>query len=402
VATKRVRKGEMFDSAYGSPQLLGPATKPASRQHGDRSPDSSHDIEVEDVVVAVDISSAPMRARVLEVLASRKHVVAGPDLLPAAAVVILDSPGDVRARLADVRRRCRPDASLIVVLGQPTAASVASAYAAGAVACVRPPLVPEELLGYVSSALDSRAARGHAADLARKLDLETHLASLGRFTAGLSHEIGNPLNVATMNMQLITADIARLFEVTGLRPDSMPDLRDAIADTTTALARLTRVLETMRSLVRKNQGVALGSLDALELVQNVRKWLTEELRGVEVEVLGSSLGARADADMLGQILHNLIANAANAARTLPSPRLRLHVYESGDHVVISVRDNGPGIPPEMHDKVFEPFFTTRRSQGGTGLGLALCLEYAQRIDAELSFWSVPGRGTCFRVALQRV
>ena len=66
---------------------------------------------------------------------------------------------------------------------------------------------------------------------------------------------------------------------------------------------------------------------------------------------------------------------------------------------MSVRDNGPGIPETMHDKIFEPFFTTRRGRGGTGLGLALCREYARRMGAELSFWSVSGRGACFRVSM---
>jgi signal transduction histidine kinase len=79
--------------------------------------------------------------------------------------------------------------------------------------------------------------------------------------------------------------------------------------------------------------------------------------------------------------------------------VRFHVYRAGVHVVVSVRDNGPGIPVELQDKIFEPFFTTRRGRGGTGLGLALCREYARRMGAVLSVWSAPGRGACFRVAL---
>jgi signal transduction histidine kinase len=104
--------------------------------------------------------------------------------------------------------------------------------------------------------------------------------------------------------------------------------------------------------------------------------------------------------MLGQLVLNLTTNAAQAARALPSPRVRYHVYPSAGRVVLSVRDNGPGIAEHLHDKIFEPFFTTRRGRGGTGLGLALCREYARNMGASLTVWSAPGRGACFRISLR--
>jgi signal transduction histidine kinase len=117
--------------------------------------------------------------------------------------------------------------------------------------------------------------------------------------------------------------------------------------------------------------------------------------------VGDPVVASADGVLLGQILQNLVANAAQAAKTLSSPRVRVHAYAHGDRAIVSVRDNGPGIPVEMHDKIFEPFYTTRRGRGGTGLGLALCREYAVQMNAEISLWSLPGRGACFRVSLPR-
>jgi signal transduction histidine kinase len=65
---------------------------------------------------------------------------------------------------------------------------------------------------------------------------------------------------------------------------------------------------------------------------------------------------------------------------------------------LSVRDNGPGISPEIRDRIFEPFFTTRR---GTGLGLALCQEYAVQMHAHVTLWTALGRGACFRIHLRR-
>jgi two-component system C4-dicarboxylate transport sensor histidine kinase DctB len=142
----------------------------------------------------------------------------------------------------------------------------------------------------------------------------------------------------------------------------------------------------------------------MPLWEETRRWLAEELRGVEIETIGEPLVALADRTLLAQLLQNLVSNAAHAAKLLAAPRVRVHVYGQGSadggRVILSVRDNGPGIPLELQERIFEPFFTTRRGQGGTGLGLALCREYVRELDAQLSLWSVPGRGACFRVSLR--
>ena len=404
LASKRVRKGELFDS-HIAPGIESAArmasAAPREEQPRDPSRDSRADITVDEEVIAVAIGSDSLRAQVLAILRSGALAIGGPDLLPSAALVIVDCQGDVTRRVAEVRRSTRPDAALIVVLSRPLAVDVARAHAAGAFACARPPLVREELLSFVASALDSRAAKVHAADLARKLDLESHLASIGRITAGLAHEIGNPLGTATMNTEVTRREVESLLRTGRATSEAVAELRGAIDDTVAAHARLNALLDAMRALVRTERHSTRETVDLLELVKDVRRWLEPELRGVDVEIVGEPVRARANGAMLGQILHNLVANAAHAACSLPSPRIRLHVYASADRVVASVRDNGPGIPAELHDKIFEPFFTTRRAQGGTGLGLALCLEYALQMGAELSFWSVPGRGTCFRVSLAR-
>ena len=136
----------------------------------------------------------------------------------------------------------------------------------------------------------------------------------------------------------------------------------------------------------------------IAVVHDARRWAAGELHGIAVqELIDGPFIARADQRLLGQIVLNLVTNAAHAARQLPSPRVRFHVYGSEDIAILSVRDNGPGVPPEIRDKIFEPFFTTRRDQGGTGLGLALCREYAAQMQAQLTLWTAPGRGACFRI-----
>jgi signal transduction histidine kinase len=167
----------------------------------------------------------------------------------------------------------------------------------------------------------------------------------------------------------------------------------------TAHERLRALLATLRAFVGRSYEVRRESLDVRELAHDVLAWLSEVLRDVQVELVGDATFAQTDRTLLAQVLTNLVSNAAHAAKSLSAPKIRLHVYQKAGHVVVSVRDNGPGIPIELQDKVFEPFFTTRRSEGGTGLGLALCREYALQMNAELSLWSLPGRGACFRIAL---
>jgi signal transduction histidine kinase len=148
---------------------------------------------------------------------------------------------------------------------------------------------------------------------------------------------------------------------------------------------------------RSNQNVDLRGV-----VAGVRERVVQDLARVEVEeIVDPDVRGRGDPLLVAQIVYHLTTNAIQAATSLSSPRVRFHVYSAGDAAIVSVRDNGPGIPDELREKVFEPFFTTRRDQGATGLGLALCREHALRMGARLSFWSAPGRGTCVRLTLSR-
>ncbi len=275
------------------------------------------------------------------------------------------------------------------MVSTPKAAS--AAHAAGAFACVHPPVASGELLGLVSSALQSHAAKAQVADLARRLLLEGHLASVGRMSAGLVHELANPLAIALLNLDVVRQELSS-------RAREDPNLAAAVADLAASLARMEGLLKGLRPFVAEGAGVQ--PVDVAQVVGQVVQWAADSLHGVQLEQFVEPLVALADPTMLGQLLLNLTSNAAHAARSLPSPRVRFHVYRSGDSVVLSVRDNGPGIAADLHERIFEPFFTTRRGRGGIGLGLALCREYAHRMGGTLSLWSAPGRGACFRLALR--
>jgi signal transduction histidine kinase len=178
------------------------------------------------------------------------------------------------------------------------------------------------------------------------------------------------------------------------------DLHAAVADLRASLARIGDLVTVMRELVGGRRP-ALGLVCLSEVVQRVVHWGEHDaLKGVELEVvLDEPVIALAHPRLLEQSLMNLMSNAAIAARGSMTPAVRLHVYRTRERAVVSVRDNGPGIPAELREQIFEPFFTTRRGGSGMGLGLALCREYVRQMSGQISLWSAQDGGTCFRIHL---
>jgi signal transduction histidine kinase len=375
--------------------------------------------------VALVVAERALCDSLTSVLQRAGRMVGGDDLIPVAVVVITDAEDGAKHAVAGLRARTRSDAAIIVVLADSAPASeVSAAYHAGAVLCLRVPLDEHQLLAAVSSAIDLRMAKVHADGLKRQLDVQSHLASLGRVTAGFTHEVSNPLAVLASNFELVRADVDRLFQERDLLAvpidesassptkkaageclspiPSAQEVRSALADIGSALDRIKGVLAMARAFAQGSFTRRIEEVDLASVVRDVRRWAANELEGIEVqELIEEPLAAHSDRWLLGQIVLNLVTNAAHAARKLPSPRVRLHVYGSNETAIVSVRDNGPGVPREIRDQIFEPFFTTRRGQGGTGLGLALCREYAAQMQAHLTLWTATGRGACFRIHLRR-
>lgn len=405
----------MTNASSSIPILDGPSA-PDAEEH------LSGQFEIPREFVATLLSEASGSEPVHGALTGGGFVPAGPDAVESAWTVVAEAPRDVREMLAGVRARMRPGATLIAIVA-PSDAS--AALMAGAAACVHTPLVPAELVAALRLASDARCSRERIAKLTRELDDQSVLVSLGRVSAGVTHEIAGPLAVIALSLESIEDEIRALRRLrddldllmTGtdgtdltqraeaLRAASRAlDEREcvsAMADAQASLQRIRALLAVMREVV-DNRPASLAYVEVEEVVDRVLSSCARvHLDGVELErVVDEPLVAWAHPHLAEQILVNLVANAATAARELGTPRLRVHVYRRGDWAVISVRDNGPGIPRELHASIFEPFFTTRRARGGTGLGLALCLEYARQMGGRITLWSEPGRGACFRLHLR--
>jgi signal transduction histidine kinase/DNA-binding NarL/FixJ family response regulator len=110
---------------------------------------------------------------------------------------------------------------------------------------------------------------------------------------------------------------------------------------------------------------------------------------------------RADARQLGQVFNNLVKNAWEALYRTAEPRIRVATRLSADgrQVLVDVQDNGPGIPPEILEKIWMSFFTTKGDRGGTGLGLSACMQIVSQAEGQITVDSQVGAGTTFTVSL---
>ncbi len=227
-----------------------------------------------------------------------------------------------------------------------------------------------------------RVARQRAEELLR-LGQVARLNTLGELAAGMAHELNQPLTAllsSTQAAQRLLAD----------DPPEITTAQTAMARAVEQARRASTVVGRLRRLVERPD--LAGQAQPLSLpaaVHDALHLLEPELtqRGVVPEVAaGADLpSVMAEPVALQQIIHNLLMNALQALEQVPPAerRLRIGLQPAGTaQVALSVRDHGPGIPPEARQRLFEPFFTTR--SGGLGLGLTLCESLAQAMGAQLA------------------
>jgi signal transduction histidine kinase len=235
----------------------------------------------------------------------------------------------------------------------------------------------------------------------RRLELQAadaeRMAYIGTLASGLAHEIRNPLNSLNLNMQMLEEEIEE-------QGSPAPTSRRLLAITRSELSRLERLVSDFLAYA-KPRPLELEEVAPARLLERVREVLAGEIqrRRARVEIADESGGARVRVDpaQLGQLLLNLTNNAL--AATEPSgrpPVVRLAARRQGGSVILSVSDNGVGVPAEERDKVFEIFYSTRK--GGTGLGLAIVARIARAHGGRVLLESEPGEGTTVRVELPAV
>jgi signal transduction histidine kinase len=212
------------------------------------------------------------------------------------------------------------------------------------------------------------------------------LVTIGQLSAGLAHEIGSPLQVLSGRASVLQE-----------HPD--PEVQRQASLLVAQCDRITRVVEQLLSFGRRKPAV-IGPCDLVVPVVAVIDLLAGEARRREITLtLETDDGPHeivGDVDRLQQVTLNLVRNALSA--TPAGGRITVRVDRMHDQVRLVVRDTGPGIDRETQRRLGEPFFTTRASEGGTGLGLAVVRAIVDEHHAKLDLISEPGAGAEFVVS----
>ena len=211
----------------------------------------------------------------------------------------------------------------------------------------------------------------------------------------LTHEILNSLTPVTS----LAATAADLLDDADLVAD--PRIADARAAVTTLARRaqgLGNFIAAYREVARTPE-IRRQQFAARPWAEELARIFAAEAPAIplELEVVPASLALDADPDLLAQVLINLMHNAAQAMAKIDAPRLALRLYSEREAVVIEVEDNGPGVPDELRQDVFLPFFTTRAT--GTGVGLNLARQIVVAHGGAIDVRDAPGGGALFRILL---
>jgi PAS domain S-box-containing protein len=237
--------------------------------------------------------------------------------------------------------------------------------------------------------------------LQAQLLLADRMSSLGTLSAGVAHEINNPLAYVIASLDLMAARMPEM--VPTLPPPQAMFVDEQLRRAREGAQRVRRIVRDLKSFSRADEETIATtdlrkSLDtAITLVWNEikhRAQLVKEYDGLPA--------VRANEARLGQVFINLLVNAAQA---MPEGNVDDNILrvvgrtDATGNAVVEIHDSGCGIPAENLDRIFEPFFTTKPIGEGTGLGLAICHGIISSLGGTLSVQSEVGKGTVFRVVL---
>jgi two-component system, NtrC family, sensor histidine kinase HydH len=313
------------------------------------------------------------------------------------ALVDLRLPDGDGTALAPQLKEASPDGEVVLLTGFATLESAVAAVRAGACAYLVKPCATQELLVTVEQAMRQVRLHGEKRELSRRAQVAEKLAAVGTMTAGLSHEIRNPLNAAALQLTVLERRIQKLER------EAQPPLLEPLHLVRDEIRRLDHILEDFLQFARPREfvprpvevGVVLTKV--LDLLEG-----EAERRGIALEREFEPVPAVAgDEERLRQVVMNLALNALDATPRQGTVRVSCRVEEDeAREVAIYVDDTGKGIPAEVRDRIFEPFFTTKAQ--GSGLGLSIVHAIVTQHGGSISVEDAPASGARFALRLPRV
>jgi two-component system, NtrC family, sensor histidine kinase HydH len=309
------------------------------------------------------------------------------------ALVDLRLPDGDGTVLAPQLKDVSPNGEVVLLTGFATLESAVAAVRAGACAYLVKPCATQELLVTVEQAMRQVKLHSEKRELSRRAQTVEKLAAVGTMTAGLSHEIRNPLNAAALQLTVLERRVQKLPKA------EQPTLLEPLHLVRDEIYRLDHILEDFLQFARPREFVP-RPVEVAPVLTKVLDLLEGEAERREVQVerrLDPVPPIAGDEERLRQLVMNLALNAMEAVT--PGGWLRITTRTTGgdNGVEILVDDSGRGIPFELRERIFEPFFTTKAK--GSGLGLSIVHAIVTQHGGTITVDDAPGGGARFIVRL---
>ncbi|MFZ5439612.1 MAG: sensor histidine kinase [Myxococcota bacterium] len=251
----------------------------------------------------------------------------------------------------------------------------------------------------VGAVLDLATLEAEATRARQIAQQQERLATIGQLVAGVAHEINNPLAFLKSNLHSLRGDLDELK--TGAA-EPMAEVSEIVAESIEGVSRIETIVQALKHTARRKEekirfDPTRAVLEAVTIFKGAHKQECDiDATGLKQlpEVIGSP-------SALGQVALNLMQNGLDAMMSLERKRRRLFVSSRTEPgtLIVSFRDQGTGIPPEVQERMFDAFFTTKDPGKGTGLGLSICKEIAEAMGGHLAYTTGPD-GTCFDLVLK--
>jgi two-component system, NtrC family, sensor kinase len=234
------------------------------------------------------------------------------------------------------------------------------------------------------------------------------MASLGQLVAGISHELNNPIAFIYSNVRQLRSYTEALGRSLLRSPAGaggtarirklLPDIDGLIEDTERGSRMVKDLVDNLRRFSHVD-GAAWAAVDVGAEIGSVLTILKPELRDrVEIHLdLAAKSRMECHPGQMNQVYMNLIANASQAIEG--SGNIWISTREKGGRIIISIRDDGRGMPAGVRERIFEPFFTTKEVGKGVGLGLSIAYAVVKKHGGNIEVQSEPGKGSTFTVVL---
>lgn len=228
------------------------------------------------------------------------------------------------------------------------------------------------------------------------------LAALGMMAGGIAHEINNPLAVIMARVTIAKTILGaeRDTQSSQVTQDTNKSLLEEMNKIESTCMRVSKIIKGLKAFSRQDDQCDMESRSLKSIIDETLELCLARLKEKKIQLIGpqvdSELKILCRPVQISEIILNLCNNAIDALEKTELKWIQISVTEHASDTLIQIIDSGPGIPPALHEQIFNPFFSTKDPQKGTGLGLSISHQIASSHGAELSL-NIQHPNTCFQL-----